>query len=65
MVGDEDRVGVAEATQSGHVDQARLMETLPSAYLYNAVLPYVVRAEVQDWVIYPSGDWFFNTVYQD
>jgi len=45
--------------------QARLMEQLPSAYLYNAVLPYVVRAEVQDWVIYPSGDWFFNTVYKD
>jgi len=45
--------------------QARLMETLPSAYLYNAVLPYVVRAEVQDWILYPSGDWFFNTVYKD
>ena len=45
--------------------QERLMEQLPSAYLYNAVLPYVVRAVVQDWVIYPSGDWFFNTVYKD
>jgi peptide/nickel transport system substrate-binding protein len=45
--------------------QARLMETLPSAYLYNAVLPYVVRAEVQGWVLYPSGDWFFDTVYKD
>jgi peptide/nickel transport system substrate-binding protein len=45
--------------------QAQLMENLPAAYLYNAVLPYVVRAEVQDWVIYPSGDWFFNTVYKE
>jgi peptide/nickel transport system substrate-binding protein len=45
--------------------QERLMENLPSAYLYNAVLPYVVRDVIQDWVIYPSGDWFFNTVRKD
>lgn len=45
--------------------QRLLMEHLPSAYLYNAVLPYVVRAEVKDWIIYPSGDWFFNTVYKE
>jgi peptide/nickel transport system substrate-binding protein len=45
--------------------QQILAEELPSAYLYNAVLPYVVRAEVQGWVIYPSGDWFFNTVYKE
>lgn len=45
--------------------QRILAEELPSAYLYNAVLPYVVRAEVQDWVIYPSGDWFFNTVHKE
>lgn len=45
--------------------QQILTDELPSAYLYNAVLPYVVRAEVQDWIIYPSGDWFFNTVFKD
>jgi len=45
--------------------QARLMAGMPSAYLYNAVLPYVVRDVVQDWIIYPSGDWFFNTVYKN
>jgi ABC-type transport system substrate-binding protein len=45
--------------------QAILMEDMPSAFLYNAVLPYVVRAVVQDWVIYPSGDWFFATVTKD
>lgn len=45
--------------------QEILAAELPSAYLYNAVLPYVVRAPVQGWVIYPSGDWFFNTVYKD
>lgn len=42
--------------------QEILMAEMPSAYLYNAVLPYVVRDVVQDWIIYPSGDWFFNTV---
>ncbi len=45
--------------------QARLMDTLPSVYLFNAVLPYVVRAEVNGWIMYPSSDWFFNTVYKD
>ncbi len=45
--------------------QALLMEHLPAAFLYNAVLPYVVRDVIQDWVIYPSGDWFFNTVYKE
>jgi peptide/nickel transport system substrate-binding protein len=45
--------------------QARLMEGMPSAYLYNAVLPYVVRDVIQNWVIYPSGDWFFHTVTKD
>jgi peptide/nickel transport system substrate-binding protein len=45
--------------------QERLMAELPSAYLYNAVLPYVVRDVIQGWVIYPSGDWFFNTVHKD
>ncbi len=42
--------------------QERLMAGMPSAYLYNAVLPYVVRDVIDGWVIYPSGDWFFNTV---
>lgn len=45
--------------------QRLLMEGLPSAYLYNAVLPYVVRDVVKDWVIYPSGDWFFHTVTKE
>jgi peptide/nickel transport system substrate-binding protein len=45
--------------------QARLMAGMPSAYLYNAVLPYVVRDVIQNWVIYPSGDWFFHTVTKD
>ena len=45
--------------------QERLMAGMPSAYLYNAVLPYVVRDVVQDWIIYPSGDWFFHTVRKD
>lgn len=45
--------------------QAVLMAEMPSAFLYNAVLPYVVRNVVHDWIIYPSGDWFFNTVYKN
>ena len=45
--------------------QQILVEDLPSAYLYNATLFYVTRAEVQDWVMYPSGDWFFNTVHKE
>ncbi len=45
--------------------QEHLMAGMPSAYLYNAVLPYVVRDVIQDWVIYPSGDWFFHTVRKD
>jgi peptide/nickel transport system substrate-binding protein len=45
--------------------QERLMAGMPSAYLYNAVLPYVVRDVIQNWVIYPSGDWFFHTVTKD
>lgn len=45
--------------------QEILLAEMPSAYLYNAVLPYVVRAEINDWIIYPSGDWFFNTVRKD
>ncbi len=45
--------------------QRTLVEDLPSAYLYNAALFYVTRGEVQDWVMYPSGDWFFNTVHKE
>lgn len=62
---------LAETTDAGEraaiMDriQAILMEDMPSAFLYNAVLPYVVRAVVHDWIIYPSGDWFFATVYKD
>ena len=45
--------------------QQTLVEDLPSAYLYNATLFYVTGAGVKDWVMYPSGDWFFNTVHKE
>lgn len=54
-----------EARLAIMADMQRVLSAdLPAAYLYNAALFYVTRAEVQDWVMYPSGDWFFATVHK-
>jgi ABC-type transport system substrate-binding protein len=56
-----------EAARQEIMDEAQriLNEEVPMAFLYDNTLFYVTRQEVKDWVLYPSGDWFFRTVYKD
>ncbi|MEW6047947.1 MAG: ABC transporter substrate-binding protein [Bacillota bacterium] len=44
--------------------QARCAEQMPSPPIYEVTQFYVLRKWVKDWVLYPSGQWFFSTVYK-
>lgn len=51
--------------QLAHDIQAQLLHDAPSVLLYNAFTSYLVRPEVQNWITYPSGDWFFFGVSKE
>lgn len=44
--------------------QARCAQQMPSPPIYEVAQFYVMRKWVRDWALYPSGQWFFNTVYK-